>query len=43
MNRARASVCSIGPGMQKNRQSSSKPSGAPSSCSTTCGTPESGR
>ena len=33
MNRASGSTCSRSPGMQKKRQRSSKPSGAPSSCS----------
>ena len=32
MNRASGSTCSRSPGRQKKRQSSSKPSGAPSSC-----------
>ena len=43
MNRASGSTCSRSPGRQKNRQSSSKPSGAPSSCSVTFGSPRSGR
>ena len=43
MNRASGSICSRSPGRQKNRQRSSKPSGAPSSCSTTFANPEIGR
>ncbi len=43
MKRASGSTCSRSPGRQKKRQSSSKPSGAPSSCAVTFGRPPSGR
>ncbi len=43
MNRARGSTCSRSPGTQKKRHSSSKPSGAPSSCSVTLGRAARGR
>ena len=43
MKRASGSTCSRSPGMQKKRQSSSKPSGASLSGSATFGSPSSGR
>ena len=43
MKRASGSTCSRSPGMQKKRQSSSKPSGAPSSSPATFGRPPGGR
>ncbi len=43
MKRASGSTSLRSPGMQKNRQRSSKPSGAPSSCSATRGRPARGR